>query len=81
MHQGQTSEEAQGKQSVSHSHINVKNVKDAGMGDNHKIGVICSYSSIFSIMSRFAVKQKIMVIILQPNLQLNHNKSIKKDEL
>lgn len=58
MHQGQTSEEAQSKQSVSHSHVNVKNVIEAGTGDDHNIGGIGNFSAIVSTINGVAVKQK-----------------------
>ena len=58
MHQRQASEEAQGKQSVSHSNINVKNIIEAGTGDDHNIGAIANFSTIDSTVNRVAVKQK-----------------------
>lgn len=67
MHQRQTSEEAQGKQSVSHSHVNVKNIIETGTGDDHNIGAIGNFSTIVSTVNRVAVKQK-KRIIWQPNL-------------
>lgn len=62
MNQWQTSAEAQGKQSVSHAHVDVKNIVEAGTGDDHNIGVTGIISSVFATVKRFAVKQNKSVI-------------------
>lgn len=62
MHQRQTSQESQGQQSVSDSHVDVEKVKGAGAGADHRIAVIRTLRAVPFVPRKSSGKQSEPVI-------------------